>query len=174
MLLAIVDIYCTRCIPHTVPMGMMLLCRGWLSSSLGILPKQARLGCVCAECGWGCNEPLISSHDEITMLISALPPLPSPPCRIDLIVKAVMLTSSVNKMLCLLVGPWQCLPLCVGVLSGGGCCWSTAETHNPHCLYLSGMLFKTNEAQRLLPLPLLSVSFSLPSNLSFSLTLMPK
>lgn len=148
--------------------------RGWLSSSLGISPKQARLGGVCAECGWGCTWAFnqLTWWDYNAYLIAPL----SPPHNlvIDLIVKAVMLTSSVNKMLCQLVGPWRRLPPRVEALSGGGCRWSTAETHNPHCLYLSGMLFKTNEAQRLLPLPLLSVSFSPPSNLSFSLTLMPK
>lgn len=39
---------------------------------------------------------------------------------------------------------------------------------NPTAFYLSGMLFKTNEAHRLLLLPLLSVSFPLLANLSFS------
>lgn len=141
-----------------------------LRVAAGYLPPweyyQNNWGWGCAESGWGCaHEPLINSHDEIIMLILEVPLQNH---VIDLIFKAAMLTSGIDGTLCQVFGLGN---------SGGcssRCSAEPAEAQKPRCFYLSGMLFKTNEAHTLLPLPLLSVSFSLPANLSFFLTLMPK
>lgn len=48
------------------------VCMSWLSLSLGLLPKQLRLGGV-QNLAQGAHEPLINSDDEITMLILEVP-----------------------------------------------------------------------------------------------------
>lgn len=167
MLLAILNIQ----VANHIPMGMMLLCAG-----VGYLPPweyyQNNWGWGCAESGWGCTWTfnqltwwdynayfrgpppescnwfdIQSSDANIKHRQDALPDFWPLPLRLLL---------HLSTLRWLQVHRWACGP------------------RNHHSFYLSGMLFKTNEAHRLLPLLLLSVSFSLPANLSFFLTLMPK
>ena len=137
----------------------------------GNITKTTEVGGV-QNLAEGAHEPLINAHDEITMLILESPP-PLQNHVIDFIFKSAMLTSSTDATLCQFF--WR-LPLVFNAL----------QVHHraqrrpgrraaaPSQEYFFFFFFKTNEAHRLLPLPLLSVSFSLPANLSFFLTLMPK
>lgn len=120
------------------------------TNEVGVLPDSAQ----------SAHEPLINSHDEIVMHTPRVPPLVF--CNWFDIHHACADIKHQQIYSRWLLGPL--IPaLC-------GDCRSTAEpteTYKPQRRYLSGMLFKTNGAHRLLPLLLLSVFFFSPANLSF-------
>ena len=154
-LLAIQDIQDAQ---HS-PVGMVLLC-----GRVGYLPPweyhQNNRGWGCAESGWGCTWAFNQrTWWDYNAYFRAPPPLQNH--VIDFIFKSAVLLAAAARL-----------------QRSAGPPSSPAEARTPRCCSLTGILFffffKTNEAHRLLPLPLLSVSFSLPANLSFFLTLMPK
>lgn len=100
------------------PWEMVLLCAGvgYLSLS-GNITKTTEVGGV-QNLAEGAHEPLINSHDEITVLILEVP---LQNLVIDLIFKAVMLTSSVDETLCQVFWPPRLLLLLASTL---GDCFS--------------------------------------------------
>lgn len=68
MLLAILDIHRA----NHIPMGMMLLCTGVGYLPPGNITKTTEVGGV-QNLADGTHEPLINSHDEITMFILEVP-----------------------------------------------------------------------------------------------------
>ena len=137
----------------------------------GNITKTTEVGGV-QNLAEGAHEPLINAHDEITMLILEPPPPPESCNWFHIQISDANIKHRRDAVPVF-------LPAAARLRRSAGPPSSPAEAQTPRCCSLTGMLFlffffKTNEAHRLLPLPLLSVSFSLPANLSFFLTLMPK